>query len=149
MNDAFYVLADEFISNIFCAETHLYCDAKRENNIEAVSRCGEGGTMMLEDDENARNSILRRINKYVERGPFALNPDAVVVRNLVSALVKNKLKYGYAYCPCRKVNGIPEVDKKNICPCQSHKEDIAKYGACECGLFVKKTLNPKPKQTVT
>src|SRR4030042_5063121 len=113
-----YVLADESLLIFSCAENQLYCDAKRENKIEAVSSCVEGGTMMLEDEENARNSILRRIKKYVERGPFALNPDAVVVRNLISALAKNKLEYGYAYCPCRKVNGIPELDKKNICPYQ-------------------------------
>lgn len=90
------------------------------------------------DREKIRDSIMRMITQYVERSPFFLNPDEVVVRNLVSGLVKNKIEYGYAYCPCRPVEGVPERDRMNICPCRTHKDEIARQGTCECGLFVSK-----------
>jgi ferredoxin-thioredoxin reductase catalytic subunit len=88
------------------------------------------------DWEKTWNSVFKTVTKYAERGPFFLNPDEVVVRNIVSGLAKNKMDYGYAYCPCRQVQGSPEKDKENICPCRMHKEDIARQGICECGLFV-------------
>jgi len=99
------------------------------------------------DIEELRASIVRMITKYAERSPYFLNPDKVVVENIIAGLVRNKLRYGYAYCPCREVKGTPE-DKKNICPCRSHREDIALHGACECGLFVNKSfLEARKKST--
>lgn len=88
------------------------------------------------DEEKIRASITRMVSKYAERSPFFLNPDKVLVKNVIAGLVRNKMKYGYAYCPCREVKGIPEEDRDNICPCQTHKEEIASQGTCECGLFV-------------
>jgi ferredoxin-thioredoxin reductase catalytic subunit len=79
------------------------------------------------------------VTRYAETAPFFLNPDEVVVENVISGLVINKMKYGYAYCPCREVKGIPEEDANNICPCRTHWEEIACRGTCECGLFVSKT----------
>ena len=79
---------------------------------------------------------MRMVTRYAERSPYFLNPDRVVVENVIAGLVRNKIKYGYAYCPCREVEGILEKDRDNICPCQSHREEIARHGACECGLFV-------------
>ncbi|MFQ5798818.1 MAG: ferredoxin-thioredoxin reductase catalytic domain-containing protein, partial [Bacteroidota bacterium] len=60
----------------------------------------------------------------------------VLVKNVIAGLVRNKIKYGYAYCPCREVKGTPEQDRTNICPCHTHKKEIADQGTCECGLFV-------------
>jgi len=88
------------------------------------------------DEETVRASVARMVAKYAERSPFFLNPDKVVVRNIVAGLVRNKIRYGYAYCPCRDVKGVPEEDRDNICPCRTHKEEIARQGSCECGLFV-------------
>ena len=88
------------------------------------------------DEERIRASIVRMVRKYAERNPFFLNPDKVLVKNVIAGLVRNKIKYGYAYCPCRDVEEIPERDRDNICPCQTHKETIADQGTCECGLFV-------------
>ena len=89
-------------------------------------------------EERVRASIEKMVTKYAERSLYFLNPDEVVVENIVAGLVRNKMKYGYAYCPCRDVNEIPEEDKENICPCQTHKEEIARQGTCECGLFASK-----------
>ena len=85
-----------------------------------------------------RASVEKMVTKYAERSSFFLNPDDVVVKNIISGLVRNRVKYGYAYCPCREVKGIPEEDVRNICPCQTHKEEITRQGTCECGLFVSK-----------
>jgi len=99
------------------------------------------------DEETIQASVERMVSKYAERSPFLLNPDEVVVKNLIAGLVKNKTKYGYAYCPCKEVKGIPEEDRENICPCRTHKEEIARQGTCECGLFVSESyFNAKRKQ---
>ena len=90
------------------------------------------------DCRRIRASVKKMITKYAERSSFVLNPDDIVVKNIISGLVRNRVKYGYAYCPCREVKGIPEEDARNICPCRTHKEEIARQGICECGLFVSK-----------
>ncbi len=90
------------------------------------------------DKSRVQASVERMIAKYAEQSPFFLNPDKVVVKNIITGLVRNKIKYGYTYCPCREVKGIPEKDRDNICPCRTHKEEIAHQGTCECGLFVSK-----------
>jgi len=88
------------------------------------------------NEESVRNSVVRMVTRYVDRGPYLLNPDRVVAENIINGLVRNKKRYGHAYCPCREVAGITEKDRDNICPCRSHKEEIARQGTCECGLFV-------------
>ena len=98
------------------------------------------------DEMRIRSSVERTVKKHAECSPFFLNPDEVVVRNIIAGLVKNKLKYGYAYCPCREVRGILEEDKNNICPCRTHEEEITRQGTCKCGLFVSKAyFNAKRK----
>lgn len=98
------------------------------------------------DEMKARSSVKRIVTKYAERSPFSLNPDKAVVKTIITGLVRNKIRYGYAYCPCREVKGISEKDRDNICPCLTHKEDIALQGTCECGLFVSKAyFNAKKK----
>lgn len=91
------------------------------------------------DEEKVRISIEKMVAKYTELSPYFLHPDKTVVDNIIDGLVINKIKHGYAYCPCRDVEGVSEKDRVNICPCQSHREEIASQGTCECGLFVSKT----------
>jgi len=78
------------------------------------------------------------VARYVKKGPYFLHPDEVLVRNVLEGLARNKARYGRAYCPCRPIAGDRESDKPNICPCRSHKADIGRDGACECGIFVSK-----------
>jgi len=100
--------------------------------------------IIMTDEESIRASVVRTVTKYVERSPFFLKPAKVIVDNIISGLVRNKIKYGFTYCPCQEVKGIPEKDRDNICPCRTHKEQIACQGTCECGLFVNETyLNAK------
>ena len=98
------------------------------------------------DKRKAFESVMRMVTKYVKSGPFFLNPDKATVKDIISGLVKNRIEYGYAYCPCRTVKGIPEEDKENICPCRRHKEDIARQGTCECGLFVSEAYLAEKQQ---
>jgi len=76
------------------------------------------------------------MQRYVKVSRYHLNPDEVVVRNVVRGLARNWVRHGRFYCPCREVSGSPGADRKNICPCTTHKQDIARDGACECGLYV-------------
>ena len=82
------------------------------------------------------NKAQALVQRYVKVGRYHLNPDEVVVRNVVQGLARNWIEYGRFYCPCREVSGTPETDRKNICPCTTHKQDIARDDACECGLYV-------------
>ena len=76
--------------------------------------------------------------KYAEENGFKLNPNEKIVDGIIAGLKRNEEKYGERYCPCRRVTGDKETDKKIICPCVYHKEEIEKDGRCHCNLFVKK-----------
>ena len=87
--------------------------------------------------EEAEARFLRMSEKYAQKAGYRLNPDPEVLKTIIHGLAKNKLKHGRGYCPCMFVSGNPEEDKKTICPCQFHREDIEKQGKCHCGLFLK------------
>ena len=52
--------------------------------------------------------------------------------------MKNTKEKGFAYCPCKPLTSDSEANKKIICPCSTHKEEIEKDGHCHCYLFFKK-----------
>ena len=86
----------------------------------------------------ARPRVERTVHRYVERGRYLFNPDPVTVEHVIAGLVRNLVRHGRAYCPCREVAGDLAQDRKNICPCPQHHADIARDGVCECGIFVSK-----------
>ena len=91
----------------------------------------------MEDDSVQEEIKIRRmITEYVAHSPYKLNPDTKIVDRIVKGLVTRKIKFGYAYCPCRLVTGDGERDKKIICPCAYHAEEIELNGECHCKLFV-------------
>ena len=75
--------------------------------------------------------------KYAEDNGFKLNPNEQIVDVVLAGLKRNEEKHGERYCPCRRVTGDREADKKIICPCIYHKDEIEKDGHCHCNLFVK------------
>ncbi len=81
--------------------------------------------------------IIKEYEKYAQENGFKLNPDQKVVERVINGLLENEKKYNHKYCPCRRIEGNEEVDKKNICPCIFHKQEIEKEGKCYCNLFVK------------
>lgn len=80
-------------------------------------------------------------NKYIEYSKekdISLNPNERIVDAIIGGLLNNEEKYGEKYCPCRKVTGNIDEDKKIICPCIYHMDEIKEMGHCHCNLFVKK-----------
>jgi len=90
------------------------------------------------DIKKALVAVTKIATTYAAGGPYSLNPDEMIVKDILLGLTRNLMEYGYAYCPCRQVQGIPDEDSKNICPCITHRKEIALTGSCECGLFVNK-----------
>lgn len=82
-------------------------------------------------------SLIEKYQEYAKDSGFSLNPDKEAVERIVRGLLENEKKHGFQYCPCRRITGNLEEDKKNICPCIYHKDEIEKLGHCLCGLFVK------------
>jgi len=76
--------------------------------------------------------------RYAESQGFALNPDEKVVDMIVDGLLENLGRHGAAYCPCRPVSGDREADRKIICPCVYHRDELERDGKCHCLLFVRK-----------
>ncbi|MEM2896249.1 MAG: ferredoxin-thioredoxin reductase catalytic domain-containing protein [Candidatus Bathyarchaeia archaeon] len=83
-----------------------------------------------------KKKLRELLEKYAKSQGFKLNPDKKIVGLILEGLLKNEKKYGYRYCPCRRVTGDKAMDAKIICPCVYHKEEIKTLGKCHCGLFV-------------
>ncbi len=79
------------------------------------------------------------LERYAKSQGFQLNPDEKIVDFVIRGLRHNEQKFGHRYCPCRAVTGDPEQDRKIICPCAYHKDEIKHMGHCLCGLFVAKS----------
>lgn len=82
--------------------------------------------------------IIENYQEYAQKNGFKLNPNKKMVEGVVNGLLANEKKLGARYCPCRRIVGDREEDKKKICPCVWHKEEIKEMGRCHCNLFVKK-----------
>jgi ferredoxin-thioredoxin reductase catalytic subunit len=85
-----------------------------------------------------KKRFMEAKKSYAEKNGFKLNPDSKVVEMVIDGLLENLENKGAAYCPCRPISGNKEEDKKIICPCVYHRDEIAKDGRCHCWLFVKK-----------
>lgn len=91
----------------------------------------------MNDNKEQEEIIIRKmLHEYAAYSPYKLNPDAKIVDRVAKGLVMRKIKFGYAYCPCRLVTGDSERDKKIVCPCVYHAEEIEREGECHCNLFV-------------
>jgi len=102
-------------------------NAKMEKLIQGVK----------EDSFFSTSTAVSVFKEYARENGFLLNPNRKVVEGIVKILLEREKDLGARYCPCRRVTGDKEEDKKIICPCIYHKEEIEKDGRCHCGLFVK------------
>ncbi|MFH1401452.1 MAG: ferredoxin-thioredoxin reductase catalytic domain-containing protein [Parcubacteria group bacterium] len=80
--------------------------------------------------------LIKKYEEYAKENGFLLNPNNKIAEGVVNGLLAREEKFGERYCPCRRVTGNKEEDKKIICPCIYHKEEIKKDGHCYCNLFV-------------
>jgi len=90
----------------------------------------------LKEDKEVEK-LIKEYEEYAKQNRFSLNPNRKIVEGIVKSLLEKEKKFGKRYCPCRRITGNPEEDKKIICPCIFHREEIEKNGHCLCGLFVR------------
>lgn len=95
------------------------------------------GKGMTEEEEALYGEILSWVRKYAEEKGLALNPDDRQLNAVIRGLVRNRLRHGERYCPCRIRSGDPEKDWLIICPCTHHGKEIESEGHCHCNLFFK------------
>jgi ferredoxin-thioredoxin reductase catalytic chain len=93
------------------------------------------GKGMTKEEEALYQEILSWVRKYAEEKGLALNMDDRQLTAVIRGLVRNRLKHGERYCPCRIRSGDPEKDRLIICPCAYHEEEIEGEGHCHCNLF--------------
>ncbi|MDD1664562.1 MAG: ferredoxin:thioredoxin reductase [Methanomicrobiales archaeon] len=93
------------------------------------------GKGMTKEEEALYQEILSWVRKYAEEKGLALNMDNRQLTAVIRGLVRNRLKHGERYCPCRIRSGDPEKDRLIICPCAYHEEEIEGEGHCHCNLF--------------
>ncbi|MFA5207942.1 MAG: ferredoxin-thioredoxin reductase catalytic domain-containing protein [Candidatus Paceibacterota bacterium] len=88
-------------------------------------------------EEKDIEELIKKSDEHAKSKGFKLNPNDAIVLGLAKGLLMRKEKFGEIYCPCRKVTGDKEEDKKIICPCIYHESEVANDGHCLCNLFVK------------
>ncbi|MEM2918446.1 MAG: ferredoxin-thioredoxin reductase catalytic domain-containing protein [Candidatus Altiarchaeota archaeon] len=93
---------------------------------------------MQEISEDRIKALTKKSEEYAKRNNLMLNKNKKVVEVIIKGLLRNEDKYGELYCPCRPITQNKEEDKKIICPCVYHMQEIKEMGKCHCGLFVKK-----------
>ena len=82
-----------------------------------------------EDTRNFMKMVASKQN-------WKLNEDEELIDILVEGLTKNFNRYGYYSCPCRDADGIKDIDKDIICPCDYCRPDQDEFGHCYCGLYL-------------
>lgn len=88
-------------------------------------------------ENNAEAEMLAWAKAYADKQGWVLNSDVKQLNTVIRGLVRNKTKFGHAYCPCRLRSGDPAKDEAIICPCVYHKDEIAQDGCCHCNLYFK------------
>lgn len=91
----------------------------------------------MDELEQIKEEMCEWTSRYAEKNGYRLNPDDEMLGLVLEGLAKNKIKHGRRYCPCRIVIGDENEDKKIICPCIYHKDEIENDGMCHCALFFK------------
>ena len=71
---------------------------------------------------------------------YYLNPDPQFLQSLLEGLKQNEERYGYPSCPCRLASGTFDFDRDVVCPCDYRDADVQQFGACYCGLYVRKDI---------
>ncbi len=87
--------------------------------------------------EEKIQKAIENYRDFASKNGYKLNPNEKIAEALAKSLVEREEKYGAQYCPCRKISGNLEEDKKIICPCIYMREEIQKEGHCHCGLFTR------------
>ena len=90
---------------------------------------------------NATEQLYEMLRRIQEPKGYYFNKEQELVYELLSALLINKERYGYLYCPCRLASGNRRANEDIIGPCIYRVPDVAEYGSCYCGLYVSQQWN--------
>ena len=93
--------------------------------------------MIINHKKNEFDDLLKKLELHAEKEGLHINPDKKIVENIIKALIERKKTYGEYYCPCRLVSHNTKDNHAIVCPCATHKNDIARKGQCNCHLFIK------------
>ena len=85
--------------------------------------------------------IQQRAESDAKTHGYYLNPDPILLRDLLEGLKKNEERYGYPSCPCRLASGKFDFDRDITCPCDYRDPDVEEYGACYCALYIRKEMH--------
>ncbi|MFA5368548.1 MAG: ferredoxin-thioredoxin reductase catalytic domain-containing protein [Candidatus Paceibacterota bacterium] len=91
----------------------------------------------MENTEQKIQELIQQYREYAQEKGFKLNPNEKIVEGVIKGLLLREELFGEKYCPCRKMTNDKIEDKKIICPCVYHLEEVEKDGHCYCNLFVK------------
>ena len=87
---------------------------------------------MSEEQEQA---VRDWAEAYASEHGWILNTDDKQRSAVIKGLARNTEKFGAAYCPCRIRSGDSEQDKKIVCPCIYHQDELDQAGHCTCNFF--------------
>lgn len=76
---------------------------------------------------------------------WAANPDAAFRAQVERGLTVNFRRYGYYLCPCRDGDGERAADADIVCPCAYSAADVAEFGHCFCGLYLRPDFAAGPR----
>ncbi len=92
---------------------------------------------MEEIPQEKSDALIKKSEEYAKKSGLKLNKNKKLLEAIIKGLLMNEKKNGAIYCPCRRLTGNKEEDKKIICPCIYHLDEIKEMGHCHCGLFTK------------
>lgn len=82
---------------------------------------------------------LEKVSRdHAQMKGFLLQPNKTIRQAILKGLVMRNARFGHPYCPCRSLSKDEGENKKIVCPCAYHEEEIGKEGSCKCKLFLKK-----------
>ena len=93
-----------------------------------------------------RDELIEKLIKDAKAAGYFMSPDQELLEMLADGLLVNQARYGYQACPCRLASGDKEEDLDIVCPCDYRDADLAKYGACFCGLYVSQEISEGKKK---
>ena len=85
-----------------------------------------------------KEEFIASSEKHAGEEDLSLNQNEKIVEGITNAILRREQQEGELYCPCRKTTGNKEEDKKIICPCIYHLDEVKQDGHCHCNLFVRK-----------
>ncbi len=86
------------------------------------------------------SAVRQRAESDARTNGYYLNPNPEFLDNLIEGLKTNEERYTYPACPCRLSSGIFDYDRDIICPCDYRDADVEQFGACYCGLYVRRDV---------